>query len=120
MKAALWTGVLVVLPGAWFYAQGEVLRWFTDGEPPRVLRPLVDPVPPARPLRLARARRRPLGRPDPAKPMPPVLITLELRRLEQEIRRVEEVTRSHRRLGCVPSSPRTTSSSSSSASGWSC
>ena len=31
MKAALWTGVLVVLPGAWFYAQGEALRWFTDG-----------------------------------------------------------------------------------------
>ena len=42
MRAALWTGVLVMLPGMWFITQGEALRWFADGEPPRVLRPLVD------------------------------------------------------------------------------
>ena len=41
MRAALWTGVLVVLPGVWFVAQGAALNWFTGGEPPRLLRPLV-------------------------------------------------------------------------------
>ena len=88
MRAALWTGVLVMLPGMWFITQGEALRWFADGEPPRVLRPLVDRLRPHA-LRLHRARRRLLGRPDP-EPLPPVLLTLELRRLELEIRRVEE------------------------------
>ena len=53
MRAALWTGVLVVLPGLWFFAQGAALNWFTDGEPPRLLRPLV--------RRLRAARRAPAG-----------------------------------------------------------
>ncbi len=39
MRAALLAGALVVLPGAWFVAQGELLRWLGDGEPPRLLRP---------------------------------------------------------------------------------
>ena len=34
MRAVLWTGVLVLLPGIWFVAQGEALRWFVDGGPP--------------------------------------------------------------------------------------
>ncbi len=88
MRAALWTGVLVVLPGAWFLAQGAALNWFTGGDTPRLLRPLARWLGPhAERLRLW--RRRVLGRPVP-QPMPPVLIALELRRLEVEIRRVEE------------------------------
>ena len=94
MRAALWTVVLVVLPGAWFYAQAEALRWFTDGEPPRVLRPLVRVVRPHA-LRLEQARRRLLRRPAP-QPIPPVLLTLELRRLELEVRRVEASDAPHR------------------------
>ena len=88
MSAVLWTVLLVVLPGAWIIAQGEALRWFTEGEPPRLLRPVVVRLRPhAERLRLW--RRRLLNRPEP-QPMPPVLLTLELRRLEGEIRRVEE------------------------------
>ena len=41
MRAALLTLGLVVLPGLWFGAQGAALNWFTGGEPPRLLRPLV-------------------------------------------------------------------------------
>jgi hypothetical protein len=87
MAAALWTMFLVALPGAFFFAQGGALTWFTGGEPPRLLRPLVVRLrPPVE--RLNARRRRMLGRPEP-QPIPPVLITLELRRLEGEIRRVE-------------------------------
>ena len=85
MRAALLTGALVVLPGAWFVAQGELLKWLGEGEPPRLLRPAVDRA------RAWRDRRRP-----PAVELPPVLITLELRRLEAEIRRVEESDAPHR------------------------
>lgn len=85
MRVALLTGALVVLPGAWFIAQGEALRWFLEGEPPRLLRPLADRV------GAWRSRRRP-----PATALPPVLITLELRRLEAEIRRVEASDAPHR------------------------
>jgi hypothetical protein len=88
MEAALWTVFLVVLPGIWWFASGEALTWFTEGEPPRLLRPLVRRLrPPAERLR-HRLRRR-LGRPEP-QTLPPVLLTLELRRLEGEIRRVEQ------------------------------
>jgi len=87
MAAALWTMFLVALPGACLFAQGGVLTWFTEGEPPRLLRPLVVRLRP-RAERLRHWRRRVLGRPEP-QPIPPVLITLELRRLEGEIRRVE-------------------------------
>ena len=85
MRAALLTGALVVLPGAWFVAQGELLRWLGEGEPPRLLRPLVDRA------RARRERRRPR-----AVELPPVLITLELRRLAAEIQRVEESDAPHR------------------------
>jgi hypothetical protein len=88
MRAALWTGILVVLPGLWFLAQGAALNWFTGGDPPRILRPIGRWLGPyAERLRLW--RRRVLGRPVP-QPLPPVLIGLELRRLEAEIRRVQE------------------------------
>ena len=85
MRAALTLGVLVALPGAWFVAQGEVLRWLGDGDPPRVLRPLATRV------TAWRDRRRP-----PSTELPPVLITLELRRFEAEIRRVEASDAPHR------------------------
>ena len=88
MRAALWTVFLVALPGIWFFAQGEALTWFSEGEPPRLLRPLVRRVRPH--AERARVwRRRVLGKPMP-QPLPPVLIGLELRRLELEIRRVED------------------------------
>ena len=32
MRATLWTGILVVLPGVWFIAQGTALNWFTKSE----------------------------------------------------------------------------------------
>ena len=94
MRAALWTMFLVALPGLCFFAQGGVLTWFTEGEPPRLLRPVVRRLRP-RAERLRLWRRRVLGRPMP-QPMPPVLIALELRRLEVEIRRVEEGDMPHR------------------------
>jgi hypothetical protein len=88
MEAALWTVFLVVLPGIWWIASGEALTWFTEGEPPRLLRPLVRRLrPPTE--RLRRRLRRVLRRPEPLS-LPPVLLTLELRRLEGEIRRVEQ------------------------------
>jgi hypothetical protein len=85
MRAALLAGALVVLPGAWFVAQGELLRWLGDGEPPRLLRPVAERA------RVWRERRRP-----PKVELPPVLITLELRRLAAEIHRVEESDAPHR------------------------
>ena len=88
MRAALWTVFLVVLPGLWFFASGEALAWFCEGEPPRLLRPLVRRLRPHA-ERLRAWRRRVLRRPVP-QPLPPVLIGLELRRLELEIRRVED------------------------------
>jgi hypothetical protein len=88
MRAALLTLGLVALPGLWFGAQGAALNWFTGGETPRLLRPLARRVGP-RLERLARWRRRVLGRPQP-QPLPPVLIGMELRRIELEIRRVEQ------------------------------
>jgi hypothetical protein len=85
MRAAVTMGALVVLPGAWFVAQGEVLRWLSEGEAPRMLRPVV------RRASAWRARRRP-----PATELPVVLVTLDLRRLEDEIRRVEASDAPHR------------------------
>ena len=87
MRAALLLGFLIVLPGLWFFVTGEGLRWFAEGERPRLLRPLLARLDPHL-VRLDKARRRLLGRRDP-EPVPPVLITLELRRLEREIRKVE-------------------------------
>jgi hypothetical protein len=89
MRAALLAGALVMLPGAWFVAQGEALRWFLEGEPPRVLRPAVN--------RLRRAYRRVRPRKEPQQ-LPPVLLCLELRRIEAEIRRVEESDAPHRAM----------------------
>jgi hypothetical protein len=88
MRAALWTVFLVALPGIWWFAQGEALTWFSEGEPPRLLRPLVRRMRPHA-ERARRWRRRVLHIPEPQS-LPPVLITLELRRLEGEIRRVEQ------------------------------
>ena len=88
MRAALLTLGLVALPGLWFGAQGAALNWFTGGEPPRLLRPLIRRLGP-RVERLGRWRRRVFGRPQP-QPLPPVLIGMELRRIELEIRRVEQ------------------------------
>jgi hypothetical protein len=85
MRAAVTMGVLVVLPGAWFVAQGELLRWLGDGEAPRLLRPLT------RRVAAWRARRCPA-----ATELPVVLLTLELRRLEAEIHRVEASDAPHR------------------------
>ncbi len=88
MRAALLTLGLVVLPGIWFVAQGAALNWFTGGEPPRLLRPLVRRLGPR--AERARALAAPGVRPPTPQPLPPVLIGMELRRLELEIRRVEE------------------------------
>ena len=94
MRAALLLGFFILLPGLWFAGQGEALRWFTEGEPPRLLRPLLARLDPHL-ARLEVARRRLLGRPDP-EPVPLVLLTLELRRLEGEIRKVEAGDAPHR------------------------
>jgi hypothetical protein len=89
MRAALVAGALVVLPGAWFIAQGEALRWFLEGEPPRILRPGVE--------RLRRLYRR-IRPPREPQQLPPVLLCLELRRIEAEIRRVEQSDAPHRAM----------------------
>lgn len=94
MRAALLMGFFVVLPGIGFVATGEGLRWFTEGERPQLLRPLLARLDPHL-ARLTTARRRLLGRRDP-EPVPPVLITLELRRIEAEIRKVESGDAPHR------------------------
>ena len=88
MRAALWTVFLVVLPGLWFVAPGEALA----GSARASRRACCDPW-------SGGCGRTPSGcgpgaggrsrRPVP-QPLPPVLIALELRRLELEIRRVEE------------------------------
>jgi hypothetical protein len=88
MRAALLMLGLIVLPGLWFGAQAAVFTWFTGGDPPRLLRPLLRRLGPAA-ERLRRWRRRVFGRPQP-QPLPPVLIGMELRRIELEIRRVEQ------------------------------
>jgi hypothetical protein len=54
-------------------------RWLTSGQPPRLLRPAVDRV-------VARLdARRP-----PREPIPPILLALELSRLAQHVRFVDE------------------------------
>ena len=87
MRAALLLVFLLVLPGAWFIATDEGLRWFAGGERPRPLRTLLSRLDPWMD-RVDRQCRRLLGR-RPPEPVPPVLITLELSRLEAEIRKVE-------------------------------
>lgn len=89
MELALLTGVLVLLPAACFVVQGRAVRWFLEGEPPRALQPVVDRVTPV--YRRLRGRR-------PSQPLPPVLLCMELRRLEAEIRRVEEGNAPHRAM----------------------
>jgi len=88
MEAALWTVFLIVLPGIWYFAQGGALTWFTEDRPPRLLRPLVRRLQP-HVERLRLWLRRVTGKPV-AQPLPPVLIGLELRRLEVEVRRVQD------------------------------
>ncbi|HET7761194.1 MAG TPA: hypothetical protein VFL46_02470 [Phycicoccus sp.] len=87
MRAALWTLAVLVLPGAWFIAQCEGIRWLGGGGTPRVLRPVVGP--------LSRLGRR-LHRARTEEPLPPVLLGLELRRLEEVVRRIEEGRQPHR------------------------
>lgn len=84
--ALLLVGVLIV-PGLWFVAQCEALRWLSEGETPRLLRPLV---------RRVGAVSRALGSgPRVEEPLPDILLTLELRRLAAEVRRVEEDVQPH-------------------------
>jgi hypothetical protein len=87
MTAALWTIGVLVLPGAWFVAQCEGIRWLGEGGTPRVLRPLV---------RLFSRLGRRLRRPRREEPLPPVLLGLELRRLAEEVRRIDEGRQPHR------------------------
>ena len=56
-----------------------ILRWLTTGLPPRFLRPAID-----------RARRWRAARRPPKEPIPPVLLALELSRLAQHIRLVDQ------------------------------
>lgn len=95
MGAALLLLVLVVLPGALFLLQCEGMRWFTGESPaPRALR--------ATGRRLRRLGDRVRRRREP-EPLPPVLLTLELRRLADDIRLVESGNQPHRaaRLGAA-------------------
>jgi hypothetical protein len=55
-------------------------RWIDTEQPPRVLRPAVRAV----------ARVRDRLRPPPPPSLPPVLVALELRRLSEEVRKVDE------------------------------
>jgi hypothetical protein len=86
MMAALWVVGLVVVPGALFVAQCEGIRWIS-GDVPRALRPVATAL--ERAVRLVRPRRA-------VEPVPPVLLTLELRRLAAEVRRIEEGCQPHR------------------------
>ena len=87
MRAMLWVLFVLFAPGAWFVVQSEGLRWLCEGEPPRVLRPVERRL--RRLVRAARGRRR-------TEPVPQVLLSLELRRLSAEIRRVETGGQPHR------------------------
>ncbi|WP_392542770.1 hypothetical protein [Oryzobacter telluris] len=87
MKAALATGLLVVLPSACFILLVETIRWAGGGAPPWVLRPFL----PA----LERGWRRLRPR-HVTEPLPSVLLAMELRRLEAEVRRVEAGDEPHR------------------------
>ena len=83
------TGLFVVLPSVCFILLLECVRWAGGGATPRLLRPLAGPV--ARGWALVRRRRAP-------EPLPSVLIAMELRRLEAEVRRVEEGDAPHRAM----------------------
>lgn len=89
MMAALATGLFVVLPGVCFILVVECIRWVGGGPPPRLLRPLVPAV--------SRGWRKVRRRHDP-EPLPSVLLAMELRRLEAEVRRVEEGDAPHRAM----------------------
>lgn len=89
MRAALVTGLLVVLPSACLILVFELVRWAGGGDPPRLLRPLLPT------LGRAWARVRPPRVPEP---LPSVLIALELRRLEAEVRRIEAGDAPHRAM----------------------
>lgn len=87
MWAALLLVCFLAVPGIWFVAQCEALRWLSEGETPRLLRPLA---------RRVGVARRALGwGPRVDEPLPDILLTLELRRLAAEIRRVEEGVQPH-------------------------
>lgn len=81
MMAALLLVLLIVLLSLTFIVLFGSLRWFGGGPAPRLLRPLVSRAEDLR-LRLRRGRDR--------EPLPTVLITMDLRRLQAEVRRVEE------------------------------
>ncbi len=87
MKAALAIGLLVALPSACFILLVDTVRWLGGGEPPRVLRPLLPVLEGA----WERVRRRRV-----VEPLPSVLLAMELRRLEAEVRRVEAGDAPHR------------------------
>ncbi|WP_377641224.1 hypothetical protein [Oryzobacter terrae] len=89
MRAALATGLLVALPSACFIVLVELVRWAGGGDPPRLLRPLLPAL--ARGWGRVRPRRV-------TEPLPSVLIALELRRLEAEVRRIEEGDAPHRAM----------------------
>ena len=118
MRAALWTVFLVVLPGIWFVRPGEALTWFSEGEPPRLLRPLVRRLRP----HAERLRAAPAG----AAVAPcrsrcrRCCSALELRRLGARSAGRGRRRRRTRPRGCGPCSRPTTSCSSSCASGSRC
>lgn len=104
MKAALGPLVLLALPGLLYVAGFSALDWACGGETPRLVRWLRRRLGPG----LARwwaprsaavvgalervgmaTRRR-------AEPVPPVLLSLELRRLGHEVRRIEGDQQPHR------------------------
>ncbi|MFQ6170095.1 hypothetical protein ACK8HX_00690 [Oryzobacter sp. R7] len=89
MRAALATGLLVALPSVCFILLAECVRWVGGGPPPWLVRPLV----PAASRAWARVRRR-----REPEPLPSVLLAMELRRLEAEVRRVEEGDAPHRAM----------------------
>lgn len=89
MRAALATGLLVVLPSACFILLVECIRWAGGGPAPRLFRPLVPVV--------TRAWGRVHRRREP-EPLPFVLLAMDLRRLEAEVRRVEAGDAPHRAM----------------------